>query len=107
MAFAPGRTDASQAQTDVASFGPLEPSADGFRNYYTRGEGGAPAEALVGQGGHAELDGAGDDRAARRPAGARRQCRQVRPRRRTARPGTLTPDFFVNLLDMSTKWTRF
>jgi catalase-peroxidase len=102
--FAPGRMDASQKQTDVHSFGVLEPVADGFRNY-VKGKSGAPAEALLvdkaqlltltapemtvllggmralggnfGQAGHGVF---------------------------TSRPGTLTSDFFVNLLDMDTEW---
>ncbi|MFC9790875.1 catalase/peroxidase HPI [Rhodococcus sp. NPDC127528] len=102
--FTPGRTDAAQEQTDVESFAVLEPRADGFRNYLREGEK-LPAERLlldkanlltltapemtvlvggmralnanVGQSGHGVL---------------------------TDRPGTLTNDFFVNLLDMGTQW---
>ncbi len=102
--FSPGRTDASQAQTDVESFAVLEPIADGFRNYLRAGLK-APAEELLldraqlltltapemtvlvggmralnanfGQSGHGVL---------------------------TSAPGTLTTDFFVNLLDMNVEW---
>jgi catalase-peroxidase len=102
--FTPGRTDATQDQTDVTSFAVLEPAADGFRGWFRHGLGdAAPALLLdkaqlltlnapeltvlvgglrvlgVGQGGHGAF---------------------------TARPGALTPDFFVNLLDMRTVWTR-
>jgi len=103
--FAPGRTDASAEQTDVEAFAVLEPKADGFRNYLRAGSHHLPAEHLlvdraqlltltapemtvlvgglrvlganVGQSGHGVL---------------------------TDRPGTLTNDFFVNLLDMGTEW---
>ena len=104
--FTPGRTDASQEQTDVDSFAVLEPTADGFRNYFGNGQRRSPAEMLVerahlltltvpemtvlvggmralnantGQSGHGVL---------------------------TDRPGTLSNDFFVNLLDMSTRWAK-
>jgi catalase-peroxidase len=104
--FRPGRTDASQAQTDAPSFAVLEPLADGFRNYYAKSNTLSPADALVeratlltlsvpemtvllggmrslnanaGQGGYGVL---------------------------TDRPGTLSNDFFVNLLSMSTQWSK-
>ncbi len=104
--FKPGRTDASQAQTDVSSFAVLEPTADGFRNYYGGSEGRSPAEALVDRaslltltvpemtvlvGGLRALD-----------ANAGQSAHGVF----TSRPGTLSNDFFVNLLDMSTKWSK-
>ena len=103
--FAPGRTDATQEWTDEESFAVLEPTADGFRNYLQEGQEGKPEDLLVeracmlnltapemtalvgglrvlnantGQSGHGVL---------------------------TDRPGTLTNDFFVNLLDMSTEWS--
>ena len=75
--FAPGRTDASQKQTDAASFAPLELKADGFRNYLARGFQ-PPGGALVsGSGAAAEPDRARDDRARRWAARARRQPRPV------------------------------
>ena len=80
--FTPGRMDASQEQTDVDCFAPLEPRADGFRNYVSRqaavhGAGGSAG----GSGATAAADGAGDDGSRRRPARARRQCRRVQARR--------------------------
>ncbi len=103
--FTPGRTDASQEQTDVESFATLEPTADGFRNYLGKGHR-LPAEYLL-------LDRASlltlsapemtvlvgglrvlGANAGQSPVGVL-----------TANPGTLTNDFFVNLLDLGTTWT--
>ena len=98
--FAPGRTDATQEQTDVESFAVLEPSADGFRNYLRAGRRAAGRELLLRPGATCSPDRPGDDRAGRRPAGAGRQRRAVRRSACfTDRPGALTNDFFVNLLD--------
>jgi catalase-peroxidase len=105
VAFTPGRTDASQDQTDVASFAVLEPTADGFRNYLTEASPLTAEEQLVDRaqlltltapemtvlvGGLRAL-GANTDQS---PHGVF-----------TQRPGVLTNDFFVNLLDMRTAWT--
>jgi catalase-peroxidase len=103
--FTPGRTDASQEQTDVVSFAVLEPEADGFRNY-TRAGHNVPAEQLLIEraqmltltapemtvlvGGMRALGG----NASQSDLGVL-----------TSRPGTLSNDFFVNLLDMETEWT--
>jgi catalase-peroxidase len=104
--FAPGRTDASQEMTDVESFAVLEPTADGFRNYQRKGDDRPAPELLV-------------DRA--------RQLTLTAPEMTvllgglrvlnvnfgqsqlgvfTERPGSLTSDFFVNLLDMGTEWRK-
>ncbi|MAZ71034.1 catalase/peroxidase HPI [Porticoccus sp.] len=104
--FKPGRTDATQAQTDVDSFAVLEPTADGFRNYFGKGHSRSPADMLVDRaslltltvpemtvlvGGMRALD-----------ANTGKSKHGVF----TDRPGTLSNDFFVNLLDMSTKWSK-
>jgi len=102
--FTPGRTDATQAQTDVEAFAVLEPTADGFRNYLQKDEGIASEHLLVDRafmlnlsapemtvlvGGLRVLD-----------ANAGESSHGVF----TSRPETLTNDFFVNLLDMGTEW---
>ena len=74
--FTPGRTDASQEQTDVKSFAVLEPTADGFRNYLRAGHQRPAGEAAGGSGAPVDADRAGDDGPCRRPA--RAQC-NVRP----------------------------
>ena len=102
--FAPGRTDASQEQTDVESFGVLEPDADGFRNYIGPGHD-VPAEHLLIERAFRLTLSApemtvlvGGLRALNVTAG------QTNHGVLTTRPGTLTNDFFVNLLDMTTEW---
>lgn len=104
--FVPGRMDASQEQTDVESFAVLEPVADGFRNYFSTASHLSPADALIEKadfltltipemtvllGGLRSLDAnaAGVDHGVF-----------------TDNPGTLNTDFFVNVLDMSTKWVK-
>jgi catalase-peroxidase len=102
--FTPGRTDATQEHTDVNSFAVLEPTADGFRNYLGRGRARSPEQRLV-------------DRALLLTLSAPEMTALVGGLRVlganvggsehgvfTKRPGALTNDFFVNLLDMSTKW---
>jgi len=106
VAFKSGRTDASQEQTDVASFAVLEPKADAFRNYYGADNPLSPAEMLVDRanlltltvpemtallGGLRSLDA--------NAGGAKHGVL-------TSKPGTLSNDFFVNLLDMSTQWKK-
>ncbi len=104
--FRPGRTDASDAQTDVASFAFLEPTADGFRNYYRSGQRLSPAQLLVDRANLLTLTVpemtvlVGGLRAMNANAG------QVGHGVFTNRPGTLSNDFFVNLLDMSTTWSK-
>lgn len=104
--FTPGRTDASQEQTDVESFALLEPKADGFRNFFGNGNYMSPIDMLVDRadmltlsvpemtvliGGLRVLDA---------------NSAHSRHGVFTERPGTLSNDFFVNLLGMSTKWVK-
>ena len=105
--FAPGRNDATQAQTDVASFALLEPTADAFRNYFDAGRSyRSPVEMLVDKADQLELTVpemtalVGGMRALGANAGGSKHGVL------TDRPGTLTNDFFVNLLDMSTQWRK-
>ena len=102
--FAPGRTDATQEWTDTESFQALEPKADGFRNYVQAGQEGKPEELLVERAcmltltapemtalvGGLRVLGANSGQSAHGVF--------------TDRPGALTNDFFVNLLDMNTEW---
>ena len=104
VAFTPGRTDASQEQTDVHAFAVLEPVADGFRNYLRKGDPRPAQELLVDRAQLMKLTGPemtilfGGMRALNANIG------QTNHGVLTSRPGTLTNDFFVNLLDMNTKW---
>lgn len=107
VSFVPGRVDATQEQTDAKSFAVLEPTADAFRNYFAAGDANrSPAELMVDRanlltlsvpemvaliGGMRALDA----NTAASPNGVF-----------TKRPGNLTNDFFVNLLDMSTRWEK-
>jgi catalase-peroxidase len=104
--FSPGRTDASQEQTDAGSFAVLEPKADGFRNYVTKGLEGSVAELLIDRAQLLTLSAPemtvliGGMRALNANFGHSKHGVF------TSRPETLTNDFFVNLLDMGTKWQR-
>jgi catalase-peroxidase len=104
--FSPGRTDASQEQTDVSSFSVLEPGADGFRNYIRKDHVEAAAELLVDKANLLTLTAPemtvliGGLRALNANFGHTDYGVFTR------RPGTLTNDFFVNLLDMNTKWQK-
>ncbi|MCC7248122.1 MAG: catalase/peroxidase HPI, partial [Lysobacter sp.] len=104
--FAPGRTDASQAQTDVDSFAVLEPQADGFRNYAKPGLEGFAAELLIDK---AQLLTLTAPETTVLIGGLRALDANVGGSRHgvfTDRPGTLSNDVFVNLLDMRTQWQR-
>ena len=103
--FSPGRMDASQEQTDVATFAPLEPVADGFRNYL-QGNYGVPAEALLID--RAQLLTLTAPEMTVLVGGLRvldTNVGQTRHGVLTRHPQALTNDFFVNLLDMGTRWT--
>ena len=104
--FTPGRMDASQDQTDVESFAPLEPRADGFRNYINgkKHQFMTPEEALVDRAQLLRLTG---PEMTALVGGLRVLGANVGDSKHgvfTSKPGTLTNDFFVNLLDMSTQW---
>jgi catalase-peroxidase len=103
--FAPGRTDATQEQTDVESFSVLEPVADGFRNYLKK-KYSVPAEELLID--RAQLLGLTAPEMTVLIGGMRAMDANADQSRHgifTSRPGALTTDFFVNLLDMATVWT--
>ena len=104
--FAPGRTDASQEQTDAHSFIPLEPMVEGFRNYIRSGGTTSPAEQLLDRANMLSLTApemtvlVGGLRVLNASVG------QTQHGVFTHQPEALTNDFFVNLLDMGTKWER-
>ena len=104
--FAPGRTDASQEKTDAHSFIPLEPMVDGFRNYIRSGGTTSPAEQLLDRANMLSLTAPemtvliGGLRVLNASVG------QTQHGVFTHQPEVLTNDFFVNLLDMGTKWER-
>lgn len=104
--FTPGRTDAVQEMTDVTSFDLLKPSADGFRNYFEAGNSRSPAEMLVEKAALLNLSVpeltilVGGMRSLGANAGSTQHGIF------TDRPGTLSSDFFVNLVDMSTDWRK-
>lgn len=104
VAFKPGRADTSQELTDVNSFSVLEPKADGFRNYVADGVDAAPSQLLIARADFLNLNVpemtalVGGLRALEANTGGAKHGVL------TTRPGTLSNDFFVNLLDMMTKW---
>jgi catalase-peroxidase len=104
--FVPGRTDATQEQTDIASFEVLRPKADAFRNYFGEGNYRSPTDVMVDKADTLTLTVpemtvlVGGLRSLNATAGD--SSHGVF----TDNPGTLSNDFFVNLLDMSTRWTK-
>jgi catalase-peroxidase len=102
--FTPGRTDASPEQTDVEAFAVLEPTADGFRNYFRSGDKRRPEELLIDRSSLLSLSAPemtvllGGLRVLGVSSGTSTHGAL------TKRPGVLTNDFFVNLLDMDTEW---
>ena len=104
--FTPGRTDASQSQTDAASFAALEPTADGFRNYYAAGNRLSPPEMLVDRANTLNLTIPEMTVLVGGLRALNANTAQAAHGVFTAKPGTLSNDFFVNLLDMSTKWSK-
>ncbi len=106
VGFSPGRTDASAEQTDAETFAVLEPTADGFRNYIRVGDKRRPEELLIDRSSLLSLTApemtvlVGGLRVLEANAG------NVRHGVLTDRPGTLTNDFFVHLLDMDTEWRQ-
>jgi catalase-peroxidase len=104
--FTPGRTDAVQAQTDVQSFTPLEPKADGFRNYYSDDNQQSPTVLLVEK---ANLLTLTVPEMTVLVGGMRSLATNADHSNNgvfTKQPATLSNDFFINLLDMSTQWTK-
>ena len=102
--FSPGRTDAVQEQTDVEAFAVLEPTADGFRNYVREGHEGWSAELLVDKANLLTLTAPEMTVLIGGMRALNANVAQSDYGVFTKRPGTLTNDFFVNLLDMNTKW---
>ncbi|ANM29633.1 hydroperoxidase [Acidobacteria bacterium Mor1] len=104
--FSPGRTDATQEQTDVDSFAVLEPKVDGFRNHFTRGDGRTPEEMLVDRAHFLTLTApemtvlVGGLRVLGANSGGSKLGVF------TSKPETLTNDFFVNLLDNHVNWDK-
>jgi catalase-peroxidase len=106
LTLAPGRMDAAQKQTDAASFAPLEPKADGFRNYVSKGLEGYQAELLLDK---AQLLTLTAPEMTALVGGLRVLSANFGHTQHgvfTKRPETLTNDFFANLLDMGTKWQK-
>ncbi len=104
--FKPGRTDASQKMTDVNSFAVLEPTADAFRNYYSDRSYGSPTKMLVEK---ADLLTLTVPQMTALVGGMRSLNANTGQSAHgvfTDQPGTLSNDFFVNLLDMSTQWSK-
>jgi len=106
VAFVAGRTDAAQKNTDVDSFALLEPTADGFRNYFSQSNSRSPAEMLIEK---AALLNLTVPEMAALVGGMRAldaNARQSQHGVFTDQPGTLSNDFFVNLIDLSVVWSK-
>lgn len=104
--FRPGRTDASQQMTDIDSFEVLKPTADGFRNYFEKNNTHSPAQMLVDKASMLDLT---IPEMTVLVGGMRALNANSEPNKYgvlTEKPGTLSNDFFVNLLDMSTVWKK-
>jgi catalase-peroxidase len=104
VSFAPGRSDATQENTDAHSFAVLEPAADGFRNYLGNGHSRSPEQRLLDR---AQLLTLSAPEMSALVGGLRVLGANAEGSKHgvfTKQPGTLTSDFFVNLLDMTTKW---
>jgi catalase-peroxidase len=104
VSFAPGRSDATQENTDAHSFAVLEPAADGFRNYLGNGHSRSPEQRLLDR---AQLLTLSAPEMSALVGGLRVLGANAEGSKHgvfTKHPGTLTNDFFVNLLDMTTKW---
>ncbi len=104
--FTPGRMDATQEQTDVNSFSFLEPKADAFRNYYGEGNYMSPTEMLVDRANMLRLTVPEMTVLLGGMRALNANVAQSKNGVLTAQPGKLSNDFFVNLLDMSTKWQK-
>jgi catalase-peroxidase len=102
--FTPGRTDASQDETDIESFGLLEPRADGFRNYVHAGQTLPPEALLVDRANLLRLTAPEMTVLVGGMRALNANCKQSKHGVFTDRPETLTNDFFVNLLDLDTDW---
>ena len=103
--FTPGRTDASQEQTDVESFAVLEPAADGFRNYVGAGQQLSPETLLVERAKLLTLTAPQMTALIGGMRALNANYKQSQHGVFTDRPEVLTTDFFVNLLDMGTEWS--
>jgi catalase-peroxidase len=104
--FTPGRMDASQEQTDVNSFAVLEPKADAFRNYYAEGNLLSPTEMLVDRANMLTLTVPETTVLVGGMRVLNANAEESKQGVFTSKPGTLSNDFFINLLDMSTKWQK-
>ena len=104
--FKAGRTDATQEETDVVSFAVLEPTADAFRNYYGTGNRLSPLEMLVERAGLLTLSVPEMTALVGGMRVLETNADQSKNGLFTVHPGTLSNDYFVNLLDMSTKWQK-